>query len=182
MNCPKQVEFYSKNKYDKLVHLVGFIIRAFRIISLFLTKCCLFHYFIFVCSNNTFSINHMLKLKYPTRKGKGYPKNRKDWLVKCRKYKTCFILLYYFISKHFSGSMYIQTVTQEIRHARCVVRASGSRHFEGTPCLHLQESGGTSLLERPEPHTERASVASNSAVRTSYFESLCFIHTGLWFT
>jgi len=26
-NCPKHVEFYSKNKYEKLVHLVGFIIR-----------------------------------------------------------------------------------------------------------------------------------------------------------
>jgi len=27
MNCPKHVEFYSKNKFEKLVHLVGFIIR-----------------------------------------------------------------------------------------------------------------------------------------------------------
>jgi len=26
-NCPKYVEFYSKNKLEKLVHLVGFIIR-----------------------------------------------------------------------------------------------------------------------------------------------------------
>jgi len=26
-NCPKHVEFYSKNKFVKLVHLVGFIIR-----------------------------------------------------------------------------------------------------------------------------------------------------------
>jgi len=26
-NCPKHVEFYSKNKFDKLVHLVGFILR-----------------------------------------------------------------------------------------------------------------------------------------------------------
>ena len=25
--CPKHVEFYSKNKLEKLVHLVGFIIR-----------------------------------------------------------------------------------------------------------------------------------------------------------
>jgi hypothetical protein len=24
-NCPKRVEFYFKNKYEKLVHLVGFI-------------------------------------------------------------------------------------------------------------------------------------------------------------
>ena len=27
-NCPKHVEFYSKNKFDKLVHLVGFVIRT----------------------------------------------------------------------------------------------------------------------------------------------------------
>jgi len=26
-NCPKHVEFYSYNKFEKLVHLVGFIIR-----------------------------------------------------------------------------------------------------------------------------------------------------------
>jgi hypothetical protein len=25
-NCPKHVEFYYKNKFEKLVHLVGFII------------------------------------------------------------------------------------------------------------------------------------------------------------
>jgi hypothetical protein len=26
-NCPKHVEFHSKNKFEKLLHLVGFIIR-----------------------------------------------------------------------------------------------------------------------------------------------------------
>jgi len=26
-NCPKHVEFHSKNKFEKLVHLVDFIIR-----------------------------------------------------------------------------------------------------------------------------------------------------------
>jgi len=26
-NCPKHVEIYSKNKFEKLMHLVGFIIR-----------------------------------------------------------------------------------------------------------------------------------------------------------
>ena len=30
-NCPKHVEFYSKNKFEKLVHLVGFIIRTTRL-------------------------------------------------------------------------------------------------------------------------------------------------------
>ena len=29
-NCPKHVEFYSKNKFEKLVHLVGFIIRFYH--------------------------------------------------------------------------------------------------------------------------------------------------------
>jgi len=29
-NCPKHVEFYSKNKLEKLVHPVGFIIRIFH--------------------------------------------------------------------------------------------------------------------------------------------------------
>ena len=28
--CPKYVEFYSKNKFDKLVLLVGFIIRIYH--------------------------------------------------------------------------------------------------------------------------------------------------------
>ena len=29
-DCPKHVEFYSKNKSEKLVHLVGLIIRIFH--------------------------------------------------------------------------------------------------------------------------------------------------------
>ena len=29
-NCPKHVEIYSKNKYEKLVRLVGFIIRIYH--------------------------------------------------------------------------------------------------------------------------------------------------------
>ena len=29
-NCPKRVEFNSKNKFEKLVHLVGFIIRIYH--------------------------------------------------------------------------------------------------------------------------------------------------------
>ena len=29
-NCPKHVEIYSRNKFEKLVHLVGFIIRIYR--------------------------------------------------------------------------------------------------------------------------------------------------------
>jgi len=29
-NCPKHAEFYSKNKFEKLVHLVDFIIRIYH--------------------------------------------------------------------------------------------------------------------------------------------------------
>jgi len=29
-SCPKHVEFYSKNKFEKSVHLVGFIIRIYH--------------------------------------------------------------------------------------------------------------------------------------------------------
>ena len=29
LNCPKYSEFYSKNKFEKLVHLVGFIITIY---------------------------------------------------------------------------------------------------------------------------------------------------------
>ena len=29
-NCPKHVELYFKNKFEKLVHLVGFIIRIYQ--------------------------------------------------------------------------------------------------------------------------------------------------------
>jgi len=29
-NCLKHVEFYSKNKFEKLVHVVGFIIRIYH--------------------------------------------------------------------------------------------------------------------------------------------------------
>jgi hypothetical protein len=34
-NCPKYVQFHSKNKFEKLVHLVGFIIRN-RVLTLIL--------------------------------------------------------------------------------------------------------------------------------------------------
>jgi len=35
--CPKHVEFYSKNKFEKLVYLVGFIIRICIVIFPFYT-------------------------------------------------------------------------------------------------------------------------------------------------
>ena len=35
-NCPKRVEFYSKNKFEKLVHLVGFFL--YKNVSLYSSK------------------------------------------------------------------------------------------------------------------------------------------------
>jgi hypothetical protein len=37
-NCPKHVEFYSKNKFEKLVRLVGFVIRN-KIVAIFNKIC-----------------------------------------------------------------------------------------------------------------------------------------------
>ena len=31
-NCPKHVEFHSKNKFEKSVHLVGFIVRIIHLL------------------------------------------------------------------------------------------------------------------------------------------------------
>ena len=33
-NCPKHVEFYSKNKFEKLLHLIGFIITIMHVYCL----------------------------------------------------------------------------------------------------------------------------------------------------
>ena len=60
-NCLKHVEFYSKNKFEKLVHLVGFIIG--NILSLLLHVIFLMDFFVFyiftlfyVYFGNTFSV------------------------------------------------------------------------------------------------------------------------------
>jgi len=39
-NCPKHVEFYSKNKFEKLVHLVGFIISIYNLWTNELSETC----------------------------------------------------------------------------------------------------------------------------------------------
>ena len=41
--CPKHVEFYSKNKFEKLVHLVGLIIRLRRVCVISLHICKVIH-------------------------------------------------------------------------------------------------------------------------------------------
>jgi hypothetical protein len=40
MNCPKHVEFNSKNKFEKLEHLVGFTIRKILVSCLHTALCC----------------------------------------------------------------------------------------------------------------------------------------------
>jgi len=40
-NCPKRVEFHFKNKFDKLVHLVGFIVRKWLPVSTPLDSNCI---------------------------------------------------------------------------------------------------------------------------------------------
>jgi len=42
-NCPKPVESYSKNKFEKLVRLVGFIIRIRMILLLSALRALFFH-------------------------------------------------------------------------------------------------------------------------------------------
>ena len=39
-NCPKPVEFYSKNEFEKLVHLVGFITRTTALLCIIYTPTC----------------------------------------------------------------------------------------------------------------------------------------------
>jgi len=52
MNCPKHVEFYSKNKVEKLVHLVGFIISIlFNTFHIFTAKFSLLR-FLYIAKQN----------------------------------------------------------------------------------------------------------------------------------
>ena len=41
-NCPKHVEFYSKNKFGKLLHLVGFNVRIRNDLSVGTVHSCLY--------------------------------------------------------------------------------------------------------------------------------------------
>ena len=47
-NCPKHAEFHSKNKFEKLVHLVGFIIRI--VVMKILRGKTAFHYTTLSCA------------------------------------------------------------------------------------------------------------------------------------
>jgi len=61
-NCPKHVDFHSKNKFEKLVHLVGFIIRN-------LTRCT-----VTWKSNSTVTLDYEQNIKKVIKgKGKAIP-------------------------------------------------------------------------------------------------------------
>jgi hypothetical protein len=50
-NCPKCVEFDSKNKIEKLVHLVGFIIRNVGVLTIYkmlLIYMCVVHLLVWI--------------------------------------------------------------------------------------------------------------------------------------
>jgi len=67
-NCPKHVEFYSKYKFEKLVHLVGFITQK-RIVSHTLKKCPLYFWtwrFITVCTIAAAEVFLWTKLMHST--------------------------------------------------------------------------------------------------------------------
>jgi len=59
-NCPKLAEFYSKNKFEKLVHLVGFIIRTDWLIECNATSYC----DLLPCVTQNFSLIDALSSKF----------------------------------------------------------------------------------------------------------------------
>jgi len=51
-NCPKHVEFYCKNKFGKLLHLVGFVIRIYHEARPPERQICLLHVSNIMCSSS----------------------------------------------------------------------------------------------------------------------------------
>jgi len=86
-NCPKHVEFYSKNKYEKLVHLVGFIIATDDVL-LFV---CLFSYFISYIEPTNAQLFHKLSQScYMFRHYRVHPQGaRSQYLAKLQNYVKC---------------------------------------------------------------------------------------------
>ena len=68
-NCPKHVEFYYKNRFEKLVHLVGFVIRSYDDArsdecQIGVRMCCTFTYCFVFSYNfwgpNQFTVRHLI--------------------------------------------------------------------------------------------------------------------------
>jgi len=59
-NCPKHVEFYSKNKFQKLVHLVGFIIGIYHVARSpeRQIRCTALHYTTLHCTDLHYTTRH----------------------------------------------------------------------------------------------------------------------------
>ena len=60
MNCPKHVEFYSQNKFEKLVHVVGFIIRIYHdAMPTWTWKSCVLSWlYLYSCFNEQFNVQY----------------------------------------------------------------------------------------------------------------------------
>jgi len=56
-NCPKYADFYSKNKFEKLVYLVGFIIRRASILSRDYTTCLVYKFMQLLVTNRTLGLS-----------------------------------------------------------------------------------------------------------------------------
>jgi len=63
-NCPKHVEFYSKNKFEKLMHLVGFIIRIYHEAWLPERQILLYNYFLNMYTKSVFKIDIYIQSKF----------------------------------------------------------------------------------------------------------------------
>jgi len=72
-NCPKYVEFYCNNKFEKLVHLVGFIIRIYHEARsperqmrflIFIFSPCIFEIYVVHTPTNALFINLVKSFKF----------------------------------------------------------------------------------------------------------------------
>ena len=64
-NCPKHVEFYSKNKFEKLLHLVGFIIRSVYFVRVQLLHIYIYIYMAYVLSFLFFAVECLTMTAMP---------------------------------------------------------------------------------------------------------------------
>ena len=97
-NCPRHVEFYSKNKFEKLVHQVGFTI---RIDCWEMTPCRLYGYYfseqptasIFTCNlKDAGSFREVLVVSYKTTRCRGQ-EDLNRYFRRCATLKPSFVLV-----------------------------------------------------------------------------------------
>jgi len=100
MNCPKYVEFHSKNKFEKLVHLVGFIIRN-------LSRCTI------TWTSNTSGVMLCRCRLRPNRFKTGFDKNGSKYLSKRNRSTLLGPVSYHQWYKLWSNVMFETRVTLE---------------------------------------------------------------------